>query len=636
MMPVVKDNQAKTFKLATVLPVGLAGLFLVILMFLAIYRQVWDGTIFPAVSFGSVNLGGLSRSAAEEILNKSWDDLSKKGVVVTYDDKKVTLTSLVSSSTDPDLTYELVDFNVVKAVDSAWQVGRQGNWFIKLLEPMAVRLRPINLSSQDLIKIEIDRVVEFLRSNFPGLEKPTISATWQIDETGNLTVSPEQSGWQIDRDKLATDLKKAFLTMSDNQVIISLKPSQPEITAADLEFLLPKAREFFKNEDFVFSFGKEKFTAQPEVWHKWLGVDKSEQGLKVGLKPSADDEFWLNLAKKINQPAQDAKFEIVTGRVKAFQAAQNGQELDMAKTWQLAEQSLLNNQPLSIELIVKTTEPRVNTAATNDLGIAEIIGIGRSNFAGSPSNRRHNIKIGADSLNGLLIEPGQEFSLISALGDIDGDNGYLQELVIKGNKTIPEYGGGLCQIGTTTFRAALASGLPIVERRNHSYRVSYYEPAGTDATIYDPKPDFRFRNDTSRAVLIQTKIQGDELVFEFWGTKDGRQAVSTAPKIYNIVKPAPTRIIETEDLPVGQKKCTESAHNGADAEFTYTVTYPDGQVKEEVFKSHYVPWQEVCLLGVAKGTLSTDQQPNGESVLPDSQNPPADSAVTDNPATISN
>jgi len=70
------------------------------------------------------------------------------------------------------------------------------------------------------------------------------------------------------------------------------------------------------------------------------------------------------------------------------------------------------------------------------MGIKEIIGIGHSNFSGSPYNRRHNIATGANKLHGMLIKPNEEFSLITSLGDIDGENGYKQELVIKGNETI--------------------------------------------------------------------------------------------------------------------------------------------------------------------------------------------------------
>ena len=169
--------------------------------------------------------------------------------------------------------------------------------------------------------------------------------------------------------------------------------------------------------------------------------------------------------------------------------------------------------------------------------------------------------------------------------------------MIKGDRTIPEYGGGLCQVATTVFRAAIAAGLPIAERKNHAYRVVYYEPAGKDATIYLPKPDLKFTNDTGEHILIQSRIEGDELFFDFWGTKDGRVTFQSDSVIYNIKPTGPTIYIETEDLKPDQKNCIESAHAGADAYFDYKVTYPSGEIKEERFSSHYVPWPAKCLIG---------------------------------------
>lgn len=207
--------------------------------------------------------------------------------------------------------------------------------------------------------------------------------------------------------------------------------------------------------------------------------------------------------------------------------------------------------------------------------------------------------------------------MLGAIGKVDETTGFLPELVIKGDRTIPEFGGGLCQIGTTTFRAALDAGLPITERQNHSYRVVYYEPAGMDATIYDPRPDLKFINDTGNYILFVAKISGDNLTFEFWGTKDGRQVEMTKPNIWNITKPPPMKEIKTADLPPGEKKCTEKEHNGADAQFSRTITYPNGETKDEVWKSHYKPWQAVCLIGVKPEKLNPAVQPTPE-LNPDS------------------
>ncbi len=271
--------------------------------------------------------------------------------------------------------------------------------------------------------------------------------------------------------------------------------------------------------------------------------------------------------------------------------------INQEQTYNKLVESFFDFNSTEIELIVEEVFPEVTTENINDMGIKELIGVGESNFSGSPANRRHNIRVGSNKLHGLLIKPDEEFSLTKTLGHINAAAGYLPELVIKGNRTIPEYGGGLCQVGTTMFRVAINTGLPVTERKPHSYRVSYYEPAGFDATIYDPSPDVKFINDTGHYILIQTFINGNILRYEFWGTDDGREVEVTQPKIFNITYPGPTKIIESPDLAPGQKQCTERAHNGADAVFYRTIKYASGDVEEETWSSTYRAWQAVCLVG---------------------------------------
>lgn len=378
---------------------------------------------------------------------------------------------------------------------------------------------------------------------------------------------------------------------------------------------IEEAAGLLKIGSLEFSYASSTWIVEKNIFKKWITLNPDY--LNAINSPSSnypfitlDKELLIeylskNIAPKINIAPQNAKFEIKDGKVIEFQESRDGLELDLEKNYEFIRSKVIEHQEKRIEIIVKEIKADINTENINNLGIKEIIGVGKSNFKGSPNNRRHNIKTGSSAINGLIVAPEENFSLVSSLGEIDWEHGYLPELVIKGNKTIPEYGGGLCQIGTTLFRAALDSGLPITERQNHSYRVSYYEPAGTDATIYNPRPDMKFLNDTGYHILVQTKIEGNDLVFELWGTKDGRIVEKEEPRIYNIVKPGPTKIIETEDMAPGEKKCTETSHNGADAEFNYKVTYPNGEIKEKLFKSHYKPWQAVCLVGVEKAEIQT-------------------------------
>jgi vancomycin resistance protein YoaR len=227
----------------------------------------------------------------------------------------------------------------------------------------------------------------------------------------------------------------------------------------------------------------------------------------------------------LNQPTKAAKLVVEDGWAKEFEPGQNGQALDIYKTYKM----LVENKSDSINLPVLVSKSLSSLEDTNDLGIRELVAVGESDFKGSPRNRRVNIRVGADKFQGLIIAPGEEFSFNKILGDVDAEHGFLPELVIKKTGTVPEFGGGLCQVSSTAFRAAMNAGLPITARRNHSYAVQYYAPQGTDATIYPGVQDFKFKNDLSSHLLIRTRIEGDKLYYDFYGTKDDRKVSFDGP-----------------------------------------------------------------------------------------------------------
>ncbi|MDZ4229711.1 MAG: VanW family protein [Candidatus Veblenbacteria bacterium] len=592
-----------------VVAVGVGTVF-VIFGSLAFYQLAFAGRIFPGVAVGAVSLAGRTPQEAQALLADAWNSFAEQGIPLVAGEQQVTLAPVVSSPGDPDLAYELIRFDATAASEAAYAVGRQGNWLGRLFQPVWVSIMS-RQASELPAEVELPRVVQFIRDSLPGLEQPPQPAQLVVDLAGNVLVTPEASGVVIKEEELRQDLLQRVATLSSAPVEVQLVAVTPALTQGLVARLVPTARNLLRDVPLGFAFEQESWQAEPAVWDQWLGaeLDKNSEPRLAFLSERAE-EFFFPIEEEVNQAASDARFEVQNGRVVAFQGSRQGRTVDRPATLAASLVALQEGKSEPVALVVATTEPTVTTAETNDIGISEVIGVGRSSFKGSPPNRRHNIRVGAAALNGLLVKAGEEFSLLKALLPVEASTGYLPELVIKGNRTIPEYGGGLCQIGTTTFRAALGSGLPITARRNHSYRVVYYEPAGTDATIYDPAPDFKFMNDTGNTMLIQTRIEGDDLIFEFWGRPDGREVSQSKPRIFNVVSPPPAKLVETEDLPVGEKKCTERPHTGADAEFTYAVTYPNGETKEEVFKSHYIPWQEVCLIGVPKGTLTP---PEGEA-----------------------
>ncbi len=204
-----------------------------------------------------------------------------------------------------------------------------------------------------------------------------------------------------------------------------------------------------------------------------------------------------------------------------------------------------------VMLPVIVTPPTVTVLDTTlaSQGIKEFVTLGESDMSNSPNNRRHNIATGLSKFNGHLIPQGTVFSFDETLGPVDGSTGYLKELVIKGDKTIPDYGGGLCQVSTTAYRGVWEYGFPIVQRINHSYSVSHYFPQGTDATVYPPNVDMKFRNDSPGALLMQTYQENDLAYFIYYGTRDTRTAIVMGPYISDRKSPPPPKTEYTTDDP---------------------------------------------------------------------------------------
>lgn len=244
---------------------------------------------------------------------------------------------------------------------------------------------------------------------------------------------------------------------------------------------------------------------------------------QAGYYDSSEIEVYLkSLSSKIDRTPQNAVLGAAEGKVVVSRPEVLGAKLDVPESI-IKVTEALEKQEKAAELQISVTTPEITAEKLNQLGLVELISTGYSNFAGSPVNRIHNVKTGASKFNGVLVKPGADFSFNTILGPVDASTGYLPELVILENKTQPQFGGGLCQVSSTAFRAALNAGFPIVERRAHAYPVSYYKPFGVDATIYLPKPDLRFKNNSSGYLFVQTRIVGKNLYFDFYGTKSSNR-----------------------------------------------------------------------------------------------------------------
>jgi vancomycin resistance protein YoaR len=372
---------------------------------------------------------------------------------------------------------------------------------------------------------------------------------------------------------------------------LQLRSNAPEIVdrAYDIGRTPHDASRIHQKIATIFNLKKFKFTT---------GIAYDQDPVKNFIKATADS---YNIAPK------NALFTFEDGRVTTFREHENGLKINSDRfldDFQKQMNSLENKtENKVIVLTASVVQPDIKLSEANDFGIEELIGEGESDYHHSDENRIHNLTLAATKFNGVIIPKGETFSFNKTIGDVSPQTGFLPGYVILNGKTVLGDGGGVCQVSTTLFRAVMNTGLPIVERHNHAYQVIYYmndAPLGYDATIYLPDVDFRFKNDTGSAILVQTEIDPENMLLHFrlYGKKDGRRSEVGQPVISN-QQPAPPPIQQEDPtLPRGTTKLVEHGVPGATSTFTYKVFDKNNQITfNKTFISYYRPWAQVTLIG---------------------------------------
>lgn len=587
---------------------------------LAAYAKSYEDRVLPGVRIGSFSIGGMDREELGSFLHMMGDNLIDEGITIVFSTEKGEQSvNILSSFLGEDQIFDIIQIDTQKEAER-FTASHKKNTFLNIWSVVLSRI------TRPKMKLEY---INFDKENFllaleekltPFASKPQNASVKTISlDALEFEITTSSPGFVFYYDDIEDKIISSWSQLKSPEIKIERRLEEPEIIESDVASQFDRLPAIFRHGNLELKY-TDPHTKRQYNWiidkqklSQWINAQKTEDGIGFGLSKDLTNEFLQDkVALSINVESKNAKFNIgKDGKVKEFQGSRPGVELDMDETYNALNDAFLqrnwHDEGITnvVTALAKQTEPDIKTGEVNELGIKEILGIGYSNYSGSPPNRIKNIRHAVyDKLNGLLIEPDEEFSLLGALAPFTVEGGYLPELVIKGDEIKPEVGGGLCQIGTTMFRAVMNSGLPITQRRNHSLVVSYYNDhrngnPGTDATVYDPSPDVKFINDTEHYMLLTTQMNEStgELFFTLWGTSDGRKGYYTEPIVTSWIGHGPLKEIESTDLAPGQKKC-QGAHVGAETYFTYIRELPSGEKIERIFESYYRPLPAICLIGV--------------------------------------
>ena len=233
------------------------------------------------------------------------------------------------------------------------------------------------------------------------------------------------------------------------------------------------------------------------------------------------------LCKKEMIEPQNASIEIIknSGKIRKI-LSEKGINIDKNTLFKDVFYKLINYNEL-IDLKIPTYEvyPEIKEVYADKLKASF-----KTTFTNSSESRKNNIKKALSCFDGILLNPGQTLSFNDTTGVRNEQNGYMKAKIIKNGAFVEEFGGGVCQVSTTIYNAALLAGLEIVEVNPHSLPVSYIEPC-FDAMVNMGSSDLIIKNNTKEAILFATSYLNDECLVNIYGEENKYKVVRRSKKV---------------------------------------------------------------------------------------------------------
>ena len=563
------------------------------------YALTYRGRVYPGVSVAGVPAGRMNQESMNQALTARVAEYKNKWPQrFTYGQYEWLIP--YPSGTEA--------YDIPTTARQAYAMGRQGKLIRRILT-----WRHLWQIPQDIpiaITVPGGWFTDLSASISGTLTKELVPPSITILETGKtqdgsrVVIERGEAGRAFDRRGFEEQTARRLAALAPLTIEGMVHDQPVTVTDADIQSAKARAEKMLDQQMTI------QATAEPDTQTWQLKGEDLVAFIKVtgGYDREKLTEYLNEVAILVNRSPQDAKFQFdpESQKVMEFLPAKDGLTVEIEKSADAIQNALRQIESGTagekVLLAVKAIPPAVSLENVNDLGIKKLLGRGESTYFHSIPTRVHNVNLAASRINGTLIKPGESFSFNQAVGEVSGATGYQQAYIIKSGRTELGDGGGVCQVSTTTFRAALSSGLEITDRRAHAYRVGYYEQdqkAGIDATVYAPNPDLKFLNDTPAYILIQTTndVENRHLIVDIYGTSDGRTSEILNHTVCCVSPPLPDVFVDDPTLQTGQVKQIDWKAAGAKAKFDYRVMRNNEVIFEKTFASNYKPWASVFLRG---------------------------------------
>lgn len=318
-----------------------------------------------------------------------------------------------------------------------------------------------------------------------------------------------------------------------------------------------------------------------------VGATLLKEGMDIeveyGYEESKMQEKLDELTQKFDREPKDSTITRSGGRF-IVEPEVNGRKLRQKETKE-GISSVLDTRKSGKAQIEADVENAQITAEDNS-HVTDLIGSFKTTYKDNDRNRNINLEVGCRNINGTVIPPGGVFSANAELGSQTVAGGYREAAIYNNGKVEKGVAGGVCQVTTTLYNAALKAELDIVERHPHSMTVGYV-PLGRDAAVAGTYKDLKFRNNTDYPIYIEAYASGGNLVMNIYGHEmhsAGRNVEYET--VYESTVPKPAEVVTKDpEMPEGERKITASGKTGSKVSVYKIVTQNGQRVSRDLFSS---------------------------------------------------
>lgn len=484
--------------------------------------------IINGVSISEIDLSGLSKEEAKTKIENLYNEKKQKEINLKYAEYETTLNPSVLE----------VEYNIEKAIDDAYLVGRSDNIIVNNYEILFTLIGKKNIDIEMTLNEEKTKEsIEEIGLNLPGA---VVESSYSVEDD-ELIITKGKSGIKIDTENLLQKVKENLEKINSKEEIIEIPTYQKEPEEINIDKIHEEVYQEAKDAYYT----KEPFEVHPEV----EGIDFNVEEAKALL--------------------------------------------------------LEDKEEYVIKLTI--TKPKVTIDQIGSEAFPDRLSVFTTRFDESDVDRSTNLRIACQKINGKVLLAGETFSYNKTLGARTAAAGYRNGKIYAGGEVVDGIGGGICQISSTLYNAALMANLQIVERRNHQFVTSYVGP-GRDATVVYGVTDFKFKNTRKYPVRISASARNGIATVTFYGIKEENEYTFDF-QTNTIASIAPTTTYEEDpSLPAGTEKVKRKGTNGVKTQ-TYITKLQNGKVISRTLLSTdtYDAMSRIIIKGT--GGSSTTSQP---------------------------